>query len=68
MELITRTLSLTIAVTVFAALTVLPGAWLVMLNLGNFGHGQFGLIDCLPAGALTGLILLTATGGSRQQV
>lgn len=33
-----------------------PSTLLVMLALGNFGHSQFGFIDCLPAGAIIGFL------------
>lgn len=39
------------------AVAALPGAWLVMLALGNFGFSQFGLIDCLPAGFILGALV-----------
>lgn len=45
-----------------ALAALLPGAWLVMLALGNFGFTEFGLIDCLPAGMI--LVLLINGSGS----
>lgn len=39
-----------------AAAIAVPGAWLTMLALGNFGFSQFGLVDCLPAGAIIGML------------
>jgi len=39
-----------------AAILALPGAWIVMLALGNFGLSQFGLVDCIPAGLIIGAL------------
>lgn len=51
-----KPIALIIGVLIVLALFMVPSSWLVMLMLGNFGFGQFGLVDCLPAGAILSLV------------
>jgi hypothetical protein len=35
----------------------LPGAWLIMLALGNFSLARYGFVDCIPAGVILGMLV-----------
>lgn len=51
-----QTLLIVTALLLGGLVLAVPLAWIVMLALGNFGFAQFGLVDCIPAGLILGML------------
>lgn len=41
-------------------MAAIPMTWVLMLALGNFGHPEYGFIDCLPAALFVSMAFGTA--------